>query len=367
MKKILLFLTTCFTVLFTLAQKTELVTLPLMDIKTLDGKVFNTKDITNEGKPVMIVFWSTYAKPALAQLREINEVYDKWVKETGVKLFAISVDGAGTFAKVAPYVAKEGWKYVVLYDEKCDFIKALQGNGDHPFTVILNGQGKIVWQSVSYAPGYENKMYDILKSTGTKEINKKSEPNIANGVEINGVVWATCNVNTPGTFTESPSDFGMFYQWNRAVGWSSTEPMINHNNGTIWDKSIPLGGENWENKVCPQGWRIPTYKELESLIFCGSAWGNLNGVQGRYFGIGKQKVFFPAAGKRHYGDGCCPGGSWGFYWSSTDEYEYEQYHDNSNCCPWYLYFTDSVDFYHMVRGGWNRCRSQGFSIRCVKE
>jgi len=53
-----------------------------------------------------------------------------------------------------------------------------------------------------------------------------SVPNNSTGVLINEVVWATCNVNTPGTFAPHPSELGMFYQWNRRIGWSSTDPMV---------------------------------------------------------------------------------------------------------------------------------------------
>ena len=34
------------------------------------------------------------------------------------------------------------------------------------------------------------------------------------GVLINGVCWATRNVDAPGTFAENPEDPGMMYQWN---------------------------------------------------------------------------------------------------------------------------------------------------------
>ncbi|MDR1757419.1 MAG: hypothetical protein LBR51_00445 [Bacteroidales bacterium] len=41
---------------------------------------------------------------------------------------------------------------------------------------------------------------------------------VTDGITINGVTWATCNVDVPGTFIDKPSDFGMFYQWNRTMG-----------------------------------------------------------------------------------------------------------------------------------------------------
>ena len=47
------------------------------------------------------------------------------------------------------------------------------------------------------------------------------------GVEIDGIIWATRNVDAPGTFAENPEDTGMLFQWNRRVGWSATDPIIN--------------------------------------------------------------------------------------------------------------------------------------------
>jgi hypothetical protein len=35
---------------------------------------------------------------------------------------------------------------------------------DVPFLCILNGEGEIVWQHTSYAPGGEEEVYEIIKS-----------------------------------------------------------------------------------------------------------------------------------------------------------------------------------------------------------
>ncbi|MDR1809513.1 MAG: hypothetical protein LBR34_03800, partial [Prevotella sp.] len=61
------------------------------------------------------------------------------------------------------------------------------------------------------------------------------------GVVINGVRWATRNVDAPGTFAATPESAGMFYQWNRSLGWSSSNPLVNSNGGTTWDNSAPSG------------------------------------------------------------------------------------------------------------------------------
>ena len=41
----------------------EAATLPSVNLKTLDGKKFNTADISNDGKPIIICFFATWCKP----------------------------------------------------------------------------------------------------------------------------------------------------------------------------------------------------------------------------------------------------------------------------------------------------------------
>ena len=176
-------------------------------------------------------------------------------------------------------------------------------------------------------------------------------------VEINGVIWATRNVDAPGTFATNPEDAGMFYQWNRRTGWSSTDPLINHEGGTVWNDSTPEDN-NWEkaNDPCPEGWRVPTREEQESLIASGSEWTTLNGVIGRYFGSGDHKVFFPAAGFRDREDGTLYYvGSYGVYWSGTPYF---------GEIGWYA-FNMEVTSEYADSGPYHR--NNGFSVRCVKE
>ena len=56
------------------------------------------------------------------------------------------------------------------------------------------------------------------------------------GVVINGVKWATRNVDKPGTFAANPENAGMLFQWNRRVGWSANDPMVNSNGDVTWNR-----------------------------------------------------------------------------------------------------------------------------------
>lgn len=136
---------------------------PAVDVKTLDGKVFNTKDISNEGKPIIISLWATWCKSCILELMAINDVYEDWIEETGVKVYAISIDDSKTAARVAPFVNGKGWEFEILQDINSDLKRALN-IVDIPYLCILNGNGEIVYKHTSYAPGSEEEVFEIVKS-----------------------------------------------------------------------------------------------------------------------------------------------------------------------------------------------------------
>ncbi len=81
------------------------------------------------------------------------------------------------------------------------------------------------------------------------------------GVVINGVTWATRNVDEAGTFAATPESPGKFYQWNRRNAWAATGGVSGGDNST------PTG-TTWEsnNDPSPEGWRVPTLEEIKSLL-----------------------------------------------------------------------------------------------------
>ena len=145
--------------------------------------------------------------------------------------------------------------------------------------------------------------------------------NSLDGVVIDGIRWATRNVDMPGTFAQNPQDAGMFYQWNIRIGWSSTNPLVNSDGGTTWNTTTPAG-IRWyrENDPCPDGWRVPTHSELSQLHSAGSVWGVYNGVAGRLFGTSPYQIFLPAANWRSDFNGSLPSHLLfpeGWYWGLT--------------------------------------------------
>jgi cytochrome c biogenesis protein CcmG, thiol:disulfide interchange protein DsbE len=150
------------------SQNTEANKLPATDVKTVDGKTFNTSKINNNGKPIVISFWATWCKPCKRELDAIAEEYEEWQKETGVKLVAISIDDSRSSGKVATDTKSHSWEYEVYLDENQDFKRAMNVN-NIPHTFLLDGNGKIVWQHNSYAEGDEHHLYDIIRKLSKGE------------------------------------------------------------------------------------------------------------------------------------------------------------------------------------------------------
>ena len=102
------------------------------------------------------------------------------------------------------------------------------------------------------------------------------------GVVINGVKWATRNVDKEGAFALSPESKGGLFQWNRKKAWNTIDYEIGD-----WDNSDATG-DVWEkeNDPSPAGWRVPTVTEfgtlfdLDKVIF---EYVSRNGVEGVKF------------------------------------------------------------------------------------
>jgi len=111
---------------------------------------------------LIISFFANWCKPCLRELEAIKEVYDEWQKETGVKLYAISIDDAQNSLKVGPEARAKGWKFEILLDPNSDFKRALRVNLI-PAVFIVDGNGKIVSSRTGYNSGEEESLIEEIR------------------------------------------------------------------------------------------------------------------------------------------------------------------------------------------------------------
>ena len=142
--------------------------LPSVMIKSVDGRNFNTADISNDGNPIIISFWALWCKPCIKELATIADVYEEWQDETGVKLIAVSIDDARSLSRVLPTVNGKGWDYEVYLDPNGDFKRAMSVNMI-PHTFLLNGDGEIVWQHLSFSEGSEEELIELIRKVKAGE------------------------------------------------------------------------------------------------------------------------------------------------------------------------------------------------------
>ena len=168
MRLLLTFLFVFSVFVIEIEAQTNLLKLPAVNIKNLDGSTFNTENIDNEGKPIVISFWATWCSPCKRELNAIHEQFDEWTEETGVKLIALSIDDARNMGKVAPYINGQGWEYEVSVDPNGDFKRAMNVN-NVPHTFLLNGKKEVVYQHNSYSPGDEDHLFELVKKVANGE------------------------------------------------------------------------------------------------------------------------------------------------------------------------------------------------------
>lgn len=137
--------------------------LPNVTIKDLAGKEVNIATLSNDGKPFVITFWATWCGPCVKEHNALSDVYDDWKEETGVKIFAVSIDDSRSTAKIKPFVEGKGWEFDVLLDTNKELARAMNVNNP-PFTFLFDGNGKMVYQHSGYLEGSEDDLYkEILK------------------------------------------------------------------------------------------------------------------------------------------------------------------------------------------------------------
>lgn len=131
--------------------------LPKMQIENLNGDSINLEDISKDDQLVIVSLWATWCVPCKNELDAISDVYDDWVEETDVKLYAISVDDARTVKRVRPLVSGKDWSYEILLDTNSDLKRQLNAP-TIPLTLLVKNN-KILFRHSGYTPGSEDELY----------------------------------------------------------------------------------------------------------------------------------------------------------------------------------------------------------------
>jgi cytochrome c biogenesis protein CcmG/thiol:disulfide interchange protein DsbE len=136
-------------------------TAPNFKLENLDREIVELSDFIGDG-PVLLCFWSSCCKSAVAQVEAFSVLYEKY-KDDGFIMLAIATDDEKTVAKVKPLVKIKKYSFPVLYDTEGTIARMYYAY-DMPFDVLIDTKGKIVYSHLGYMKGDEIELDEKINS-----------------------------------------------------------------------------------------------------------------------------------------------------------------------------------------------------------
>ena len=142
---------------------------PSVTVENVKGETVSTKSLLEDGKPMIVSFWSTTCKPCIMELDAIYDALPDWLEEADFKVVAVATDDSRMLAKAKSFAAGRGWSedFVLLIDKNKDFLRAMNVSVV-PHVFVMDGSGKIVYSHTSYSPGSELELLEAIKKCSKK-------------------------------------------------------------------------------------------------------------------------------------------------------------------------------------------------------
>jgi len=153
-----LFIATLFLTTSNVGDKT----IPTATLKTFDGESVEIKDYTTNGKIQMVSLWATWCGPCRMELDAISKVYPEWKEKYDIEVIAVSLDSRGAIKGAKQMVEGKDWPFTFMHDNKQELSGQLGLRGI-PFSMLIDGEGKIISKQEGYYPGYEKDIEKKIK------------------------------------------------------------------------------------------------------------------------------------------------------------------------------------------------------------
>jgi peroxiredoxin/tetratricopeptide (TPR) repeat protein len=121
-----------------------------------EGKTIALRDY--RGRPVIVIFYLGYGCPHCIEQLNAFAPLKKDFSEAGISLVAVSTDSVSGLKKsLEKSKEEEGFPFPLVSNESLDIFKAYRAFDDFeqkPLhgTFLVNGQGKVCWQDISFEP-----------------------------------------------------------------------------------------------------------------------------------------------------------------------------------------------------------------------
>lgn len=150
-------------------EKTLASIAPDFTAKGLDGRTYKLSELLEKG-PVLLSFWTTYCKPCMQEMPELQKVWDRR-KEAGLTYLGIACDNSKSVAQVKPKVQSMKFQFPIISDVD-QKIMGLYNVRNCPTTVLIAPDGKISLFRLGYTKGaeaeIEERIVALLPAGGAK-------------------------------------------------------------------------------------------------------------------------------------------------------------------------------------------------------
>ena len=158
MKQTLLLIITTLFSLHSMAQD-----LPTTTLTDINGHHTTFADMQPAGRPMIILFYATWCKPAINMLNTIGKQYATWQRTTGVKVVVVSIDKEADLDKLRTNMKQAPWCNDVIVDSKGD-VKRAMAVQMIPHLFVVGPDGNIVKSHRGYSDGIDDLLLNTLKT-----------------------------------------------------------------------------------------------------------------------------------------------------------------------------------------------------------
>jgi len=129
----------------------------------LEGKLVRLEDRIEQG-PVLLTFWASWCTSCKQELHDLLPAFRRF-ESHGFGVLAINVDKAENLGAVQAYVRSAELPYRFLHDADSSVFARYQPSLVTPFTVLIDGRGRVVYRHEGHVSGDERAVEDLLRQS----------------------------------------------------------------------------------------------------------------------------------------------------------------------------------------------------------
>lgn len=141
--------------------------LPTTSVRDLSGKQMAFNKSFEPGKVTLVSFWATWCIPCKREIKNIQSKLTEWQKQADFNYMTVSIDDARNSAMVKTFAKSQGWTFPTLLDPNSDLKRSLNFQ-NVPYSIIVDQNGKIVYQHTGYEEGSELELFERIKALSKK-------------------------------------------------------------------------------------------------------------------------------------------------------------------------------------------------------